>query len=280
MKLDFTKILTGQGLQRARGVGRIVTKQNDGKTRLQTLFQEGCGKIRLPNTHSAALEAVLINTAGGITGGDRLQWAADLAENGHLVLTTQACERSYRSTGDFAEVETTLRVGAGAHLDWLPQETILYDGSKLKRRLQVDLDDGATLTAIEAILLGRDAMGEQARDALLRDDWRIRRGGRLIHAETTLLSAEAEQRDSLSLLAGNRAFATILHVASSAERAMALRDRIRALLPGQAAIAASANGHRLVIRAMADSGLALRRMIVPTLITLTGAGSLPRLWHL
>ena len=267
-------------LQRARGIGRIVTKQRDARTCLQSLFQEGCGKIRLPNTHSAALEAVFINTAGGITGGDHLQWSADIADNGHLVVTTQAFERLYRSTGATAHVQTRLDVGANAHLDWLPQETILYDGSKLDRRLEADLADGATLTAIESILLGRDAMGEDARDALLRDNWRIRRNGRLIHAEASTLSARALERDGLSLLAGNSAFATIVHVAATSERADALLQRIRSTFQARHAIAASANGERLVIRAMAEGGLALRRMIVPTLIELTGAGSLPRLWHL
>jgi urease accessory protein len=100
-------------LQRARGVGRIATKQRDGRTHLDTLFQQGCGKIRLPSTHSSALEAVLINTAGGITGGDHLQWEANVAPGGHLVLTTQACERSYRSTGDFAHVATPVRISTG-----------------------------------------------------------------------------------------------------------------------------------------------------------------------
>jgi urease accessory protein len=267
-------------LQRARGIARISTKQRDDKTFLDTLFQDGCAKIRLPNTHSSALEAVFINTAGGITGGDHLQWGAQVADHGHLIVTTQACERSYRSTGDTALVETSLSVGIGAHLDWLPQETILYDASKLNRRLEVDLADGATLTAIESVLLGRDAMGETGRDALLRDNWRIRRNGRLIHAEATSLSARHAERDSLSLLAGNNAFATIVHVATEADRAEALLQRIRSVLPQGRAIAASANGQRLVIRAMAESGLALRRMIVPTLLELTGAGSLPRLWHL
>src|SRR5690606_34689766 len=122
-------------------------------TRLHSLFQDGCSKIRLPNTHSSALEAVLINTAGGLTGGDHLQWSAEVASAGKMVLTTQACERSYRSTGSFARVDIALRVGAGAHLDWLPQETILFAASKLERHLEVDLEDGATLTAIEAVLL-------------------------------------------------------------------------------------------------------------------------------
>ncbi len=280
MNFAQREIVIAPNLQRARGVGRIATKQGQGRTRLDTLFQEGCGKIRLPNTHSTSLEAVLINTAGGITGGDHLQWDAEVAPGGHLVLTTQACERSYRSTGDFARVKTRLRVGAGAHLDWLPQETILFAASKLDRSLEVDLEDGATLTAIESVLLGRDAMGEDASDALLRDNWRIRRNARLVHAEATELRADPAERAGLSLLAGNRAFASILHVAASEQVAEALCARIRDHLPDKGAIAASANGERLVIRAMAQTGLALRRMIVPILIELTGAGSLPRLWHL
>lgn len=280
MKIASNAVVSQPILQRARGVGHISTKQRETRTCLDTLFQEGCGKIRLPNTHSTSLEAVLINTAGGITGGDHLKWGADVAPGGHLMLTTQACERSYRSTGDFARVETQLKVGAGAHLDWLPQETILFGASKLDRTLSADLEEGATLTAIESVLLGRDAMGEDAADALLRDRWRIRRQGRLIHAEATRLDAAAAERSCLSLLAGNRAFATVLHIAANADRAEAICTRLRDTMPAGGTIAASANGERIAVRAMAPTGLALRRLIVPILIELTGAGSLPRLWHL
>ena len=266
-------------LQRARGIARIGTRQRDGKTCLETLFQEGCCKIRLPRTHSSALEAVFINTAGGITGGDHLRWGASVTPAGRLVVTTQACERSYRSTGDTAQVETTLEVGAGAHLDWLPQETILFEASKLNRRLTVHLEAGATLTAIEAVLLGRDAMGEEALSAEISDNWRIYREGRLIHAEATRITGDVTERHRPSLLRGNRAFASIVHIARSADIAHMLLNRIRAL-HGPGLIASSANGERLVIRAMAPTGLALRRLLVPTLVDLTGAGSLPRLWHL
>jgi urease accessory protein len=267
-------------LQRARGTGGVTTLQRDGATRLSTLYQDGCAKIRLPHTHSPALEAVLINTAGGLTGGDHMQWSAELAPVGHMVLTTQACERIYRSLGGPATVETRLSVGAGAHLDWLPQETILFASSQLDRRIEIDLAEGGSLTAIEAILLGRDAMGEAALDARLRDNWRIRRNGRLIHAEATRLDGTLAERDGLSLLAGKRTFATILHIAPSADRCAATLARLRPLLPAGTGIAASANGERLVVRALARTGLALRRLIVPILTELTGAGSLPRLWHL
>lgn len=279
MNLGAPKKMLKIPLQRANGTGRIATKQVSGRTRLASLYQEGCGKIRLPNTHSPALEAVLINTAGGITGGDQLDWQAYIEAGGHVVLTTQACERSYRSTGDVATVRTRLNVGAGAHLDWLPQETILYAASKLDRRLDIDLGPSATLTAVEAVLLGRDAMGEDARDAIFRDTWRIRREGRLVHAEATALGGYDMERDGLSLLAGNNGFATIVHLAASPDMAERRAAHLRPLLQ-TGSIGLSVTGERLVVRAMARSGLALRRMIVPLLVALAGAGSLPRLWHL
>ena len=261
--------------QRARGIGRIATHVLDGRTRLTTLYQEGCAKIRLPHTHDESLQAVLINTAGGLTGGDDVAWEVNAAPGAKMVLTTQACERVYRSLGDDATVRTRIEVGAGAHLDWLPQETILFEGARLNRSLEVDLAPGASLFAIEAILLGREAMGEAARNAHLHDNWRIRRNGRLVHAEATRLSAEALERDGISLLAGANAFATLLYVGADAELKL---ERVRALLSGQSG--ASVIGERLVIRAMAPSGLALRRIITPIIAHLSGAGALPRLWHL
>lgn len=267
-------------LQRARGNGGVSTIQRDGGTHLTRLYQEGCAKIRLPNTHSPALEAVLINTAGGLTGGDHMQWSADVAADGHMVLTTQACERIYRSIGGPAKVETRLTVSDHAHLDWLPQETILFAASQLERSIEIDLATGASLTAIEAILLGRDAMGESAMDARLKDNWRIRRNGRLLHAEATRLDGTLGERNGLSLLAGKRAFCTIVHIAPDAAQGAARFAQLQATLPQDNRIAASANGERLVIRALAQTGLALRRLIVPILSELSGAGTLPRLWHL
>ncbi|MGV3491022.1 MAG: urease accessory protein UreD, partial [Devosia sp.] len=247
----------------------------DGRTRLTTLFQEGCAKIRLPHTHDPSLQAVLINTAGGLTGGDDVTWQVGAAPGSRMVLTTQACERVYRSLGDDARVRTHIEVGSGAHLDWLPQETILFEGARLNRILEVDLAPDASFFAIEAILLGREAMGEAARGARLTDNWRIRRDGRLIHAEATRLGGTDLERDGTSLLAGANAFATLLYVGADAELKL---DRVRNALTGQSG--ASVIGERLIIRAIAPSGLALRRIIAPIIADLSGAGALPHLWHL
>jgi urease accessory protein len=265
-------------LQRAQGQARISTMVRDGKTRLATLYQDGCAKIRLPHTHDETLQAVIINTAGGLTGGDEISWQADAAPGANLVLTTQACERVYRSTGPDAQVRTQLRAGAGAHIDWLPQETILFQQGRLNRSLDVDLAEDATFCAVEAVLLGREAMGEEARGAYLKDNWRIRRNGRLIHAEATLLTGSGDrERDGLALLDGANAFATVLFVGPNPEEKL---DAVRALLPDGGRAAASAVGDRLIVRTIAQSGLALRRMIVPIIAMLSGAGALPRLWSL
>jgi urease accessory protein len=192
-----------------------------------------------------------------------------------MVLTTQACERVYRSTGEDARLTTRLTAAAGARLDWLPQETILYEGGRLARTLEVDLAPDATFCAVEAVLLGREAMGEDARNARLSDRWRIRRGGRLIHAEATRLSGDPQERDAISLLAGAGAFATVLYVGADAERRL---EPIRPQLAGTSG--ASMIGERLVVRAIAESGLALRKIIAPIVAALSSAGTLPRLWHL
>ena len=262
-------------MQRARGEGRVVASARHGRTGITELYQEGCAKIRLPHTHSDALQAVLMNTAGGLTGGDRVRWSATANAGARLVLTTPACERVYRSLGSDAVVENRLTAGEDAHIDWLPQETILFEQSRLDRRLEVDLAEGATLTAVEAVLLGREAMGEAARGAKLRDNWRIRRNGRLIHAEATTLSADRQERDGLSLLDGALAFATVLHIGPNPERKL---DAVRALLPGSGG--ASVIGERLTVRLLAASGLALRRSLSPIIALLSSAGSLPRLWSL
>ena len=260
-------------LQRARGEGRVIASVRDGKTEIASLYQEGAAKIRLPHTHSNALQAVLMNTAGGLTGGDHLRWSATVQAGGKLVLTTPACERAYRSTGPDARVENRLVAHEGAHIDWLPQETILFEGSRLDRSLEVELHNDATFTAVEAVLLGREAMGESARAARLRDNWRIRRNGHLIHAEATTLGGHPAERDGISLLAGALAFATVLHISPNAERRL---DAVRALLPESGG--ASVIGERLTVRLLAPSGITLRRSLSPIIALLSSAGSIPRLW--
>jgi urease accessory protein len=263
--------------QRAKGVARLATKSLDGRTRIDVFYQEGCGKIRIPESFDGSMEAVLINTSGGLTGGDRIGWEVNAGANTKVTVTTQACERIYRSSGGDAHVTARLSAGPGATLHWLPQETILFDQGALVRTLDADLSEGAELVALEAILLGRKAMGETVAYGNLRDRWRIRRNGRLIHAEDLCLSGEINSvAGRRSTLSGNLAFATVLYVGDRAESVM---PKLHALLGEWLAGASQWNG-KLVIRMAAEDGFALRKILVPAISLLRNGEPPPKVWNI
>ena len=265
----------------------IVRHGHDGATALHTLGQRGGAKIRLPRPAGEALEAVLINTAGGLTGGDRIAWRAEAMAGSRLSLTSAASEKLYRSDGDEARQTTCLRVGAGARLDWLPQETIVFDGARLDRRLDIDLDEGASLLAVESMLFGRQAMGERVVHGRLRDRWRIRRDERLLHAEALRIDADIDLADGSPAgfgadhpgRGGWRALLTAVLCLPDPREAERLHDRLARTL-GDASIRASASvlPDRLVLRALARDGHALRRGLLPALRVLAN-GDLPRVWY-
>jgi len=247
-----------------------------GQTRLSRLFQEGCGKIRLPrDARAEGLEAVLINSSGGLTGGDVMTWSAEVGEGARLTLTTQACERIYRARDGVAEQTAALSVGAGGRADWLPQETILFDGGMLSRRLDADLAEGASLLAVEAVVLGRTAMNETVRYGALHDRWRVRREGRLVFADDLRLDGPiAEVRAQRPVLAGQLAFASLLLVADDASTHLAaVRNALGA------GGGASAFEGKLFARVAAADGFALRQVLLPALEALRGAEPLPRVWR-
>lgn len=264
-------------LQRAEGTARLAFHRSGGATRLKTLYQEGCAKIRLPRPlMGQAPEAILINTAGGLAGGDRIAIGIEAGEGTAATVTTQACERVYRSTGPDAMVENRLTLGPGAALAWLPQETILFDGGRLTRRLEADLAGDATLLAVEAVLFGRTAMGEVLRHGALHDRWRIRREGKLVFAEDFRVSGDiAAQLARPVSLGGCAAMATVLHLAPAPETRL---DAVRALLGDSGG--ASAWEGKLLIRLVAPSGLALRQHLEPLLTLMLSGRPLPKVWHL
>ena len=265
-------------LERARGHVNIAFRRADGADRLQTFFQQGSAKVRLPRVEPGMPpEAVLINTAGGVTGGDHLLYEIGVGEGASLVATTQAAERIYRRSSGTGVVETRLSLGANARLDWLPQETILFDSSALSRRLDADLGAGSVLTAVESLVFGRAAMGETVRRVELADRWRIRRQGRLVYADGVMIEGDAEATFAGGATgAGGRAAATILRIAEdAADKRDAVRDLIPSL-PGE--IGTSAFAGLLAVRILAPSGQALRQALMPLLELLCGR-PLPRVWH-
>jgi len=257
--------------QRAQGRGHLAAKSLGGRTRLAELFQEGAAKIRLPETFNSSMEAVIINTAGGLTGGDRLDWSVVAGPGTRIDVTTQACEKIYKASADIA------KVGAGARVDWLPQETILFNRASLFRKLTVELDETAEFLAVEAILLGRKAMGETMAKGLFRDRWRIRRNGRLIHAEELQLDGDIAALTAKSaVLSGQVAFATLLYAGPLAETYLRqVRPLVESHMGG-----VSHWSDKLVVRLAAADGFALRKILIPIISALRNGAPVPKVWNL
>ncbi|TMV42689.1 urease accessory protein UreD, partial [Thioclava sp. BHET1] len=166
-----------QTLERTRGRAAVVIGCARGRMRLEGLHQSGSAKAFLPRVHDPVPEVVFLNTSGGLTGGDRLSYSLRLGAGAAAVAATQTAERAYRSGAGHAELEIALELGAGAALDWLPQETILFERSALRRRTRVEMAADARLVLAECVVLGRAAMGEVLSDFTM-SDWReVRRAG-------------------------------------------------------------------------------------------------------
>jgi len=239
-----------------------------------------------------APEAVLLNTAGGVTGGDDFDIAATVSDTS-LTVTSQTAERIYRSARGAGRIRNRLTLGPASRLDWLPHETILFDGGRLDRRLDVDMADDATLWAVESLVLGRAAMGETVRAGFVSDQWRITRGGKRIYADGLRMghrdpdSTSAAGIDRLvartAILDGAQAMAFIVHVSRHAEellpKARHLIAEWMARYPGDVRMAASAWNGILTLRLVTDTNRALKAALA-FLLTELRASPLPRVWSL
>jgi urease accessory protein len=257
-----------------RSAGRIALSvaAAGSVTRRRQVYEDGPLRVRFPNSGARALEAMIVNTAGGIAGGDRHDLDIAVGDGATLSVTTAAAEKVYRSLGPRAEIAIKLAVGAGGRLSWLPQETILFDRARLTRRIDVELAGDATLVMAEAVVFGRAAMGEAVEQGTFTDRWRVRRDGRLVFAETVRLDGEiARMLAEPAVACGGVAVATVL--AAPGDAAMVERARAQTFF-GEVGLSAW-NG-LAVARLCAKDGASLRRDLA-TAITALG-GALPRLW--
>ncbi len=272
---------TANDLERAVGRLSLAVDTDGGRDSIADLHQSGCGRFLFPaRAKDQPLEAVVVNTAGGLTGGDRFDIKVSVGEGARAILATQACEKIYASSGATAKLSTVLRVQNDTRLCWLPQETILFDHSVLERSLSIDMADSANVLAGEAILLGRQAMGEELTKARFCDRWRIRRDGRLVFAEESAIGGAdgdwSAVRAARALLGETTtALATIVHAAPGVDSRL---DSIRAIMESTGIDGgASAFDGLLVMRMVAPSGLVLRKTLLPLLEHCLD-GRLPRVW--
>jgi urease accessory protein len=234
-------------------------------------------RIRLPKGEGCGIDAVLVNTAGGIACGDRFFVSIEAQAGASVTVATPAAEKVYRSDGPVAELAVDLMLGADVRLDWLPQETILFDRARLRRSLTAEMPEDAHLTLFEAVVFGREARAERVEDGLFEDRWRVRRNGRLVYADTLRLDGPiADLLGKPVVGKGARAFATMIHVAPDAEaRLESVREHLSSV-EGCDAGASAWNG-LLAVRFRAEKVEALRAAAIPFLVTFRGE-PLPRVW--
>ena len=260
---------------RARGAVRFDVRLQDGMTRRHHLHESGSLRVRFPSPEDDGLSAMFVNTAGGVAGGDRFAVEVAAGEGSRVTLSSAAAEKVYRAPGKPAELDIALTAAAGAHITWLPQETILFDRARIHRRIDIDLAATASLLLCEIVVFGRTDMGERMREGEFVDRWRLRRGGRLVFAETVRLDGDIGGKLAHPAIAnGAAAIGTALIVPGDA----ALVERIREGLPafrGEAGLSAW-NGFAMA-RFCAQDAASLRADMMAVL-GCASAVPLPRLW--
>ena len=265
-------------LQRAFGnVSLSVATDALGNTKLSDLRQEGSMRAVFPRSTNNNLEAVIVNTAGGITSGDYFSTYAKVAKGANLTITTQAAERIYSAfDNESGKINNKLSVEENAQLYWLPQETILFDGSKLERKLNIELFDTSKVLFVEPIVFGRLASGEELGSCFFKDNVSINCNGEPIYIDGIKMNGNITKiLKNKSISNNNKAMANIvLYDANSIE----ILNKIRKLLPSTAG-ASLINNHLLLIRILSPDSYELRKKLLPILSLLTD-NAVPKNWKL
>jgi urease accessory protein len=247
------------------------------------VFQQSPIRIMFPRAGGAPVEeAVLINTAGGIAGGDRLECHVTALANASIAVTSQAAEKVYRALSEPARISTKLKAWEAAKLAWLPQETILFNGGRLSRETEIELSSGAELFALEWLVLGRAAHGEKMVDGHVTDTWRVKRDGRLIWADCFRATDEMfPQLSRAALLSNCKAVATLIcfgpYLDARLER---LRDIARLL---ECQCAATSVSGLIIVRFAATVSYDLKRALCSLLQQFSrelgpGPFRVPKMW--
>ena len=265
------------GFAANRAVGRVALTVDAaaGVSRRTRVGEAGSLRVRFPGPPARQLEAVLINTAGGMTGGDAFVIDVTVGQGASLLMTTASAEKVYRSLGDDATLDITLRAATGANLVWMPRETILFDRSRLARTINIELAEDARLLLAEAVVFGRAGMGETVADGRLVDRWRVQRGGRLAYAESIRLDGDiAGDLRKRAVAAGQIAIATILMCPADEGFVAALRQSAPRL---RGEVGASSWNGLTAARFCAPDGESLRHDMI-TALGIAQDEPLPKLW--
>ena len=271
-------------LERAHGACELTLSGRTGTTRLAHLYQHDPCRILFPRVDPGELTtAIVANTSGGLAGGDRLCIDIKVEDGGRAVVTGQSAEKVYRSLGPVTELTVRLAVAVGGWLEYLPQETILFDGARLARTTEIAVDGHARFMAGDIVVQGRTARGERFDHGLLHDRWAVRVDGRLVWADALRLADDIPAlRSHKAGFGGAIAHATLLYVApDAAERLAFLRDLIE-----ESGVKGGATcvGPVLIARLLAEKAPPLRHTVAQLWSALRAEaaglpGVVPRVWQ-
>jgi urease accessory protein len=270
------------------GVARLeLAAGQNGKTELRDLFHSQPFRLLFPfESQDEAFQAVIACISGGIVGGDRLSATIKLGEGARAVVIGQAAEKVYRSLGTDSLVENSLEVGARAWLEWLPQETIIFDGARLRRRTSARIHADGELLGGEILVFGREARGENLSNGLIRDSWEIRDGhGGLVWKDVLHMDGDlAALLGRKATFDGARAYGTIIYRGPVAQTLLAsLRPELEKFAHAMLRIGVTLVRGTLLVRLLGRSVIALRRAFagIWSFLRHQAAGlphAMPRLW--
>lgn len=270
-------------LQRADGCGRLVLSGSENGTRIEDVVERSPTRIMFPRTGSRPVEeAVLINTGGGVAGGDRLECSVSALPGTSIAVTSQAAEKVYRALNEPARVTTTLKARESARLAWLPQETIVFNLARLCRTTEIELTSGTELLALEWLVLGRAAHGETVINGNIVDSWHVKKDGRLIWADSFRITDEAfPHLHRKALLANCHAIATLIYFGPHLDKRL---DFLREIIPSLGCNCAATLVSGLIVvrfaaRESSDLKLALRSFLQQFGPELgSGPFQVPKMW--
>lgn len=233
---------------RANAGVRVATKAIAAVTGLADLSEHGGYRAKFPTVAGRGIEVVLVNTGGGVAGGDRVAFEIAAGEATLTTVATAAAERIYRALDAPARIDVRLSAAHGSTLAWLPQGTILFSGARVERRFDVNMTSTSRVLMAETTVFGRIESGEVMKSGLLQDRWRIRRDGRLVFADQARLSGHISgllHRPAVA--SGSRCFGLLVCLGPDlGERLDPLRNAVASL---DGTFASSAWNGMLVMRA-------------------------------
>jgi urease accessory protein len=270
-------------LQRAVGKAGVVFSGAANGTEIIDVYQKFPMAVAFPNVDDRRRkEAVLINTSGGVAGGDEIRIEVVAQGNASVAVTTQAAEKVYRALDRPARIRTRIRAEGRARLAWLPQETIVFNQARIARHTEIDVSSGAELIALEWLVLGRIESGEEVLAGHILDSWRVRVDGRLVWADGFLASDRAlPQLRKTALLSNWKAIATMIYFGPGLEARLERLREIGASL--ECACGVTIVGAVIVVRVAAIASVELRRGLRRFLDQLdqelgSGPFGVPKMW--